>query len=547
MVRNKDIHKAKVSHSTQAVLIFLLLCCTCISTEGYFIDDYVLPKWAAIRLSVPVTAAFLIIVHRHNLKEIKVEACAVYLFLFILTAISCKEAIIPYLFFLILSTFIFRYYNSESEFTIAILISGIILLFKSIIQFYDNEPITGGFDTSAALALHLSLTSPYALKGTISNEYYYRKTYLCLCILYILMTTTVLIAVGSRLGIIAFCISAILIFKPKKRLPALLFVLGITTMCMHVKKDSTKGRSLIYYTSLTLIDSPHKALFGLGEDGFNREYMRRQSKVLKESPYEQGQLADNIRHPLNELLLAIINYGVLRVGGVVFILVLVFRKTAIPTETKASISILLLFAFFSYPFRYPIAWLILAKAAALSFSQPDRSHTNNRIVLFSILVISVTLIYNTIAETIWNREWEQAHERARFANDKSALAAYCALSKSQYANDMFYYDYAAVLLGHKQSSQAIKILNNSATIDYDTQLLRGDIYADLHQYDKAISHYEEAASMCPNRFLPLYNQYKVYEEKKDTANMTSLRNVIINKTIKVPSYEIMQMRHDVTH
>lgn len=29
--------------------------------------------------------------------------------------------------------------------------------------------------------------------------------------------------------------------------------------------------------------------------------------------------------------------------------------------------------------------------------------------------------------------------------------------------------------------------------------------------------------------------------------MTSLRNVIINKTIKVPSYEIMQMRHDVTH
>ena len=112
---------------------------------------------------------------------------------------------------------------------------------------------------------------------------------------------------------------------------------------------------------------------------------------------------------------------------------------------------------------------------------------------------------------------------------------------------MFYYDYAAVLLEHKQSSQAIKILNNSATIDYDTQLLRGDIYADLHQYDKAISHYEEAASMCPNRFLPLYNQYKVYEEKKDTANMTSLRNVIINKTIKVPSYEIMQMRHDVTH
>ena len=44
--------------------------------------------------------------------------------------------------------------------------------------------------------------------------------------------------------------------------------------------------------------------------------------------------------------------------------------------------------------------------------------------------------------------------------------------------------------------------------------------------------------MCPNRFVPLYKQFKIYKEQGDTARMISIENEILTKKIKVHSRKI---------
>ena len=44
--------------------------------------------------------------------------------------------------------------------------------------------------------------------------------------------------------------------------------------------------------------------------------------------------------------------------------------------------------------------------------------------------------------------------------------------------------------------------------------------------------------MCPNRFVPLYKQFKIYKEQGDTARMISIGNEILTKKIKVHSRKI---------
>ena len=44
--------------------------------------------------------------------------------------------------------------------------------------------------------------------------------------------------------------------------------------------------------------------------------------------------------------------------------------------------------------------------------------------------------------------------------------------------------------------------------------------------------------MCPNRFVPLYKQFKIYKAQGDTAKMKSIGNEILTKKIKVHSRKI---------
>ena len=81
--------------------------------------------------------------------------------------------------------------------------------------------------------------------------------------------------------------------------------------------------------------------------------------------------------------------------------------------------------------------------------------------------------------------------------------------------------------------------------NYDTQILTGDIYSALGNYPLAIEHYSYAEQMCPNRFLPLFAKFQVYEKLKDKNRLRYLGTKILSKSIKVPSYKINNIKQQV--
>ena len=51
--------------------------------------------------------------------------------------------------------------------------------------------------------------------------------------------------------------------------------------------------------------------------------------------------------------------------------------------------------------------------------------------------------------------------------------------------------------------------------------------------------------MCPNRFLPLFAKFQVYEKLKDKNRLRYLGTKILSKSIKVPSYKINNIKQQV--
>ena len=83
--------------------------------------------------------------------------------------------------------------------------------------------------------------------------------------------------------------------------------------------------------------------------------------------------------------------------------------------------------------------------------------------------------------------------------------------------------------------------------DYETSLLKGEIFNALLDYPRAIQCFELASKMCPSRFIPLYEIYNAACKSNDIELRERVRTQIINKDIKVPSSKIYQIINYVSN
>lgn len=81
--------------------------------------------------------------------------------------------------------------------------------------------------------------------------------------------------------------------------------------------------------------------------------------------------------------------------------------------------------------------------------------------------------------------------------------------------------------------------------DYDIQLLMGDNYTVLKELDNAIGAYVRASQMCPNRFTPLYNIFRIYVSQRDYENANKVATELVNKPVKVDSYDVIKIKAEV--
>ena len=108
------------------------------------------------------------------------------------------------------------------------------------------------------------------------------------------------------------------------------------------------------------------------------------------------------------------------------------------------------------------------------------------------------------------------------------------------SNPDFLFNYSSILFNQKEYEKSLyyAIEANKILDNYETQLLLADNYRKLKKYNESLFHYKESSNMCPNRFIPLYGIFNIYKETKDYKKMDSIRNIILNKKIKISSSTI---------
>ena len=436
-----------------------------------------------------------------------------------------------------------------------------LLQLTAILPNNTTFPATAGFDNPAGVAATLTATYPFVFLIHKTNA----KNNLFAGILFA-FDILILFLIESRSGLLSLtavyvCYIVLSVKSPKKR-----FLFGILTLLaifiavfvlFQRKTASTIGRSIILKTCFEMIkDAP---LFGYGPNGFATNYMMYQAEYLKQLSGTNIQLlADNINHPLCEYAIITVNYGLV---GLAVILTLCFslccylykQKGVIYKTTLLVLCGIIVLSMFSYPFRYPIALIsILTLLLLIVLEKLDLSKASVIITpktLFSIKCIVLIAVIATLFSFIpWFTAQTRWYKLSTSLDNTTAeskhLTEYEALLSSLGRSEYFLYNYAVELhyAGYDDRADSIMHLCEAKRRDYNTTLLRGDIYDKLNNFQKADSCYKLCSDMCPARFIPLYNRFNLYKQRQDSTMMKQIGNEILNKPIKVSSKEVRSIR-----
>lgn len=453
----------------------------------------------------------------------------------------------------------FTYYYIHLSYKTYIFITCIECLYVSILIFYQGTSSIGAigtFDNPAGLALCLCIAIPIVMQLL----WKYRMS-IVLRILYSiawLLIMYVLYLTKSRTGII--CATLYIIYYMYKGLSFAIsstcgknVVFAIFVLCMMTgtlygiftqKTSSTSGRMFILQRSWELIKK--HPFIGHGHNGFEKEYMLQQAHFFqRESSSRYAILADEVHHPLNEFIYLWVNGGVfapLLLLTILILPVLVYirRKEKHIKPLLLSLLSIFVFSIFSYPFHYPIAWVIVLLGNLFAITW------KNKIILYTLLIGggSVMAVYTSI-DVIYEYKWNKAYRLSYKELDANLLKKYEELHHYMYNNYYFLYNYAMTSFLACDYIKADILINECKQYwnGYNRELLAADICFRLQKYEDAIYHYEIALQMCPVRFAPLEGLYKTYDIIGDETNKTKTARKIALKRIKISSTAIDRIKN----
>ena len=423
--------------------------------------------------------------------------------------------------------------------------------------------ITGTFDNPAGLALYVCLCLPFTVMLILGGNKWWQRTAGILLtasfivILFISKSRTGLISAGIIIAM-ALLSSKSRCFKNIATKIALTvgIIIAIGGYVTTQKHDSTSGRRFILERTWDLIcEAP---LTGHGRGGFNREYMKRQADFFMNNPDSKyAMLADEVRHPLNEFAKVWVEYGVLAplmlLALIVAPIILFWKKSELHYRAMSmAMMTILVFSCFSYPFNYPVTWVIMAIAYAhlLRLLIACRNIEIKYHVIRGIILIASILALTTLFKKYSNeRKWYRASQYAIHGRFEEVAPLYEEIKMCYYDNPYFLYNYTAELYHAGLFGDAIKTAKECRKYwsGYNLELLTGDIYRKQGKYDNAIRNYRTASHMCPSRFAPLEGLYYSYLSKGDTAKAKNISKTISTKKMKVVSADALRIKKETQY
>ncbi|MDR1341609.1 MAG: O-antigen ligase family protein [Prevotellaceae bacterium] len=547
-----------------------LCCCTLFLSSSHFVSREVSPKWFGLIAGIALTGIISFLQQR-----VYIPAKS----LFLLISVSCfivffrDWAVSGFNDYLLTQTFCLIFLFFVLQQAIPVLPSGYlfgmfallatVLAFYGILQyagvFYgaNSFKITGSFDNPAGYAAALACLFPYVFRF-FRNSHQAVK-YISIFIASIIFLTAALS--GSRAAIVScLAVSACFLFsrysglKIRKGIKITLVCIAIAGMTglYFLKRDSANGRLLIWQTTWNMIRD--KPLAGHGYSAVNAKYMLYQAEYFDVHPDSRySALADNVLHPFNEYLLVLSEHGVIGFGVPVLLVlftVRIYRRKPGRTKFIAMLSLLSLavFSCFSYPFKYPFSWIMLFLNITLIFPAMEVSSRSRVYPIKALMsVIAAGLLFAGTILTEAEIKWNTIAHQSLAGKTLQVLPEYDKLYAYLGRNGLFLYNHAAELHEVKEYERSLSVFSLCTKYynDMDVQMLLADNYRELGRYDEAEKHFRLAASMCPNRFMPLYQLVILYRETNRNEEALNLAQQILDKEIKIPSATVSAIRNEM--
>lgn len=455
-----------------------------------------------------------------------------------------------------------KFYQSFVYISCSVITASFLMSIYGIVQYVGLIPsdnlfnVVGNFDNPAGYASMLSTSIPFVCYY-ISSDKLDKKN--VLWTIYFVIVLAIILS-ASRTGILtAVVISIIYLIKRYKinisrialwvKFVMVLLVIAIMLGFYLFKKDSAKGRVIIWRCTWEMIKE--KPLFGHGYKSFESKYMLYQANYFernKESNYIL--LSDNVKHPFNEFILLIVEFGFFAFLLVLlFVIQLIYLYRKRRSDESFSLMLLLLaiaiFSLFSYPFQYPYTWFVLLVCIQsilfIDNEKQTKMHWSSKLI---VLLLSILLFSMTVKEMYFENKWYLIEHKKKFGNTQEVIATYETLYPHLKQNPYFLYNYAAKLnyFGYYERSNLFMDKCRNYLNDYDVQMLIADNLFRLKKWNEAKKHYNKAYDMCPNRFVPLNQLHKIAILENDNSVARKIACLIINKPIKIPSATINRMK-----
>ncbi|TXK03938.1 O-antigen ligase family protein [Flagellimonas aequoris] len=321
------------------------------------------------------------------------------------------------------------------------------------------------------------------------------------------------------------------------------FFLLITAL-YYFKEDSADGRLLIWKTSMGLIrENP---IFGLGKNGFSKNYMIQQAEYFQANPgSEYSLLADQVNHPFNEYILWLIDYGVIVFSIICYSIIRWFKNIYfIYNIDKIVVFFILVASLFSYTFKYYFVIVILV----FCFSNVENCRLKFRIHVPRRMGILLILIFVTTACSMFIYIRSEIHWKAATNSIMFDEKKYLTLEKELNQISEFHHDLAYKLFEHGEYKKSIAQIEKyeSMRVNYDVTLLKAFNFTSLGEHHKSSEHFFLAKYMVPSRFLPKYELFRIYKEiYHDQEASINIAREIDQTPIKVKTDYTISVKSEV--
>ena len=274
--------------------------------------------------------------------------------------------------------------------------------------------------------------------------------------------------------------------------------------------------------------------------------------ILKSHPDSPAAwYADEISHPLNEFLYLWVDFGVIAPILLLLLFVIPYytyhrKKDLLLGKMTLPLTVVLVFSMTSYPFLYPLPWVVVALTYIVMMRKPIRRLQQR--YRKSVMVVSIVVCIAGLALTIWEmtceHEWTKLNRGVERHYTAAVIDRYDKLSNHYHNNPRFLYSY---MYAQYKVSRLDEVLGTYQQLHqyadtYDMELLAGDTYRHLQQHNDALQHYENAMWMCPVRFAPLEGMMQTYRDNGDTFRADSIAQVILEKPVKIPSPQVEEIK-----